>query len=261
MALALQGSLLVRHAPAAVADAFCASRLAGEPGLALTLGTLHPSGEQTPTARCKHVGPQIPATRSACAPTRPCSTLAVLHRERRHGRVRPFTIPGHKQRTDLVGSVVAGDVPLFAGLETMKQAQGVLAEAERRAAVFWGADWCRFSVGGSTHGNQTLALAVGRPGDEVVVGRRCTARCSWARVAGLRPVWLRPAVDAALGLPGAVPVEAVEEALSRHPGAVAVVVGDPSYVGTTGDVRGLAAAAHAAGVPLVVDAAGAPISA
>ena len=27
MALALQGSLLVRHAPAAVADAFCAGRL------------------------------------------------------------------------------------------------------------------------------------------------------------------------------------------------------------------------------------------
>lgn len=33
MALALQGSLLVRHAPAAVADAFCAARPAGDAGL------------------------------------------------------------------------------------------------------------------------------------------------------------------------------------------------------------------------------------
>jgi putative acyl-CoA dehydrogenase len=33
MALCLQGSLLVRYAPAAVADAFCASRLAGDGGL------------------------------------------------------------------------------------------------------------------------------------------------------------------------------------------------------------------------------------
>jgi putative acyl-CoA dehydrogenase len=33
MALALQGCLLVRHAPPAVADAFCASRLAGDGGL------------------------------------------------------------------------------------------------------------------------------------------------------------------------------------------------------------------------------------
>ncbi|HEX5225067.1 MAG TPA: acyl-CoA dehydrogenase family protein [Solirubrobacteraceae bacterium] len=41
MALCLQGSLLVRSAPAAVADAFCASRLAGEGGL--EYGTL-PAG-------------------------------------------------------------------------------------------------------------------------------------------------------------------------------------------------------------------------
>jgi putative acyl-CoA dehydrogenase len=41
MALALQGSLLVRHAPAAVADAFCASRLGGDGGL--EYGTL-PAG-------------------------------------------------------------------------------------------------------------------------------------------------------------------------------------------------------------------------
>ncbi len=40
MALALQGSLLVRHAPAAVADAFCAARLAGDSGL--QYGTLPP---------------------------------------------------------------------------------------------------------------------------------------------------------------------------------------------------------------------------
>ena len=40
MALALQGSLLVRHAPPAVADAFCASRLGGDRGRAF--GTLPP---------------------------------------------------------------------------------------------------------------------------------------------------------------------------------------------------------------------------
>jgi len=40
MALALQGSLLVRHAPAPVADAFCASRLEGDHGSAY--GTLPP---------------------------------------------------------------------------------------------------------------------------------------------------------------------------------------------------------------------------
>jgi putative acyl-CoA dehydrogenase len=46
MALVLQGSLLVRHAPPAVADAFCAARLGGEGGHAF--GTL-PSGVDTRT--------------------------------------------------------------------------------------------------------------------------------------------------------------------------------------------------------------------
>jgi putative acyl-CoA dehydrogenase len=46
MALALQGSLLVRHAPPAVADAFCASRLAGDWGRAY--GTL-PTGVDAKT--------------------------------------------------------------------------------------------------------------------------------------------------------------------------------------------------------------------
>ena len=41
LALAFQGSLLVRHAPPAVADAFCASRFSGDPGRAY--GTL-PAG-------------------------------------------------------------------------------------------------------------------------------------------------------------------------------------------------------------------------
>jgi arginine decarboxylase len=43
--------------------------------------------------------------------------------------------------------------------------------------------------------------------------------------------------------------------LTQHPDARAVFVGDPSYVGTIGDVAGLADVAHQHDVPLVVDAA------
>jgi putative acyl-CoA dehydrogenase len=45
-ALALQASLLVRYAPVAVADAFCAARLGERPGL--TFGAL-PAGTDTAT--------------------------------------------------------------------------------------------------------------------------------------------------------------------------------------------------------------------
>ncbi len=168
----------------------------------------------------------------------------------------PFTIPGHKQRHDLVGDVVAGDVPLYAGLDSMKLSGGVLAEAERRAARLWGADLCRFSTGGATHANQAVALALGGDGDRVVVSRTLHRSMLLGMVlAGLTPVWVSPEVDVASGLPVGVDPGAVDRALRDHPDARAVCVGDPSYVGTVGDVAALAEVAHRHDVPLVVDAA------
>jgi lysine decarboxylase len=168
----------------------------------------------------------------------------------------PFTIPGHKQRTHLVGDVVRGDVPLYAGLDTMKQAGGLLVRAEQRAAAAWGVDWCRLSVGGATHANQAAVLALGEPGQDVVITRTLHRSLLLGIVlAGLRPVWVRPELDPGTGLPGAVPVAAVKAALAAHPGACGVVLGDPSYIGTRSDMAAHAAAAHAAGVPLIVDAA------
>jgi lysine decarboxylase len=167
----------------------------------------------------------------------------------------PFAIPGHKQRLDLVGDVVAGDVPLYAGLDTLK-GTGVLLEAEARAARLWGADVCRFSTGGSTHANQAVALSVAAEGDRVVVSRTLHRSMLLGLVlAGLRPVWVRPEVDPATGLPRGVDPEVVRQAIAEHPDVRAVFIGDPSYVGTVGDVAGLAAAAHEADLPLIVDAA------
>ena len=170
----------------------------------------------------------------------------------------PFTIPGHKHRRDLVGDVVAGDVPLYAGLDTMKLSRGLLEDAEARAARLWGADLCRFSVGGATHANQALALALAEGGDggRVVVGRTLHRSMLLGLVlAGLTPVWVRPGIDPASGLPAGLSPSAVADALVSAPDARAVLVADPSYVGTVGDVVGLADVAHAHDVPLVVDAA------
>ena len=133
------------------------------------------------------------------------------------GQLTPMSVPGHKQRQDLTGAVNAGDAPLYGGVASIKGADSVLADAEARAARLWGADWCRFSVAGSTHGNQALALALGSPGQEVIVTRILHRSLLLGLVlAGLRPVWVRPEVDPASGLPGAVAVSTVKTARSSR---------------------------------------------
>lgn len=168
----------------------------------------------------------------------------------------PFTIPGHKQRTDLVGDVITGDVPYYAGLDSMKLTGGVLNDAQRRAAGLWGADTGYFSVGGSTHGNQALALAVGQPGDTVLVQRTLHRSMLLGLVlAGLEPVWLAPSVDPVTGLPLGVTPSILANAVRENPEARAVFVTDPAYVGTVGDLHALSRIAHANDLPLIVDAA------
>lgn len=176
------------------------------------------------------------------------------------GDLAPFTIPGHKHRVGTLwptlGRAVDTDVPLYAGLGSMKAAADVLAGAERAGAALWGADWCRYSTGGSTHVNQVAALAIGRPGDTVLVSRTAhRSTLSGLILAGLRPVWLGTEVDHRSGLPTGVAPEAVAAGLAAHPEAVGVFLVEPSYVGTLSDLAGLVELTHAHGVPVVVDQA------
>src|SRR5580693_7872871 len=160
-------------------------------------------------------------------------------RQAEAGELLPMSVPGHKQRQGLVGAVVAGDAPFYGGLDTIKNADNLRVESEGRAARLWGADWCRFSVAGSTHGNQALALAVGQPGREVIINRTLHRSLLLGLVlAGLRPVWVRPEIDPTSGLPAGVAVQTVRDALAAHPDACAVFLGDPTYVGTISDLAG-----------------------
>jgi arginine decarboxylase len=219
-------------------------------------------GQGQPAASVRHTGrmtelapdPRDPLGLRAGAPM--LAAWLDFTRQAEAGELLPMCLPGHKQRQDLVGAVIAGDAPFYGGLDTIKHADSLRADAEKRAALLWGADWCRFSVAGSTHGNQALALAVGRPGQEVIINRTLHKSLLLGLVlAGLRPVWVRPEIDPSSGLPAGVAVRTVRDALTAHPDACAVFLGDPTYVGTICDLAGHAAVAHDAGLPLIVDAA------
>lgn len=170
----------------------------------------------------------------------------------------PFTIPGHKQKasaldTDL-GSIVDSDTPLYGGLDEIKLTNQTLKKAESMAAKLWGADYCRFSTGGSTHANQAIILALGKPGDKVAVSRTAHRSVLSALVlAGLEPIWMSPEIDTATGVPIGIDISELQRALTEYPKAVLLT--EPGYLGTISDLPTLIEAAHAVDVPVILDAA------
>jgi len=170
----------------------------------------------------------------------------------------PFTIPGHKQKTsaldDGLGAVVDGDIPLYGGLDEIKLTNQTLKAAEKLAANLWGADYARFSTGGSTHANQALIFALGQPGDKVAVSRTAHRSVLSALVlAGLEPIWMNPEIDHATGVPLGIPASELERALQEKP--VAVLLTEPGYLGTISDLPKLISAAHQHKTPVIFDAA------
>ena len=170
----------------------------------------------------------------------------------------PFTIPGHKQRASRLdaglGALVDSDVPLYGGLDEIKLTNKVLVQAEQLAADLWGADFARFSTGGSTHANQAVILALGKPGDKVAISRTAHRSVLSALVlAGLEPLWLTPDIDSTTGIPLGIPVSELERVLSEKP--IALLLTEPGYLGTLSDIGALVTRAHSHSMPVVIDAA------
>jgi lysine decarboxylase len=169
-----------------------------------------------------------------------------------------FTIPGHKQKAhrldEGLGAVVDSDTPLYGGLDEIKLTQGTLKKAEALAASLWGSDYARFSTGGSTHANQAIILALGKPGDKIAITRTAHRSVLSALVlTGLEPIWLTPEIDAATGIPTGIPVSELERVLDQKP--IALLLTEPGYLGTISELPALIRKAHENSIPVIVDAA------
>lgn len=174
----------------------------------------------------------------------------------------PLQIPGHKNRyadadpafgDDLLRAVVRDDLPLQGGVDDNAFSNRYLEQAEELWSMSVGADHCRFLVGGSSQGNIAALSTVTHPGRPVAVDRTSHRSIHAALViTGARPVWVHPDLDPEFGLPIGVPAAELGRVDAE---VTALFVTSPSYVGTLSDVPALAVAAHARGIPLVVDQA------
>jgi arginine decarboxylase len=181
-----------------------------------------------------------------------------------------FHVPGHKggEGADPGLRAAVGDDALL--LDVPQDIEGIdlgpsptpYERAERLAAEAYGAERTFFLTNGATQGNHALALALAPPDAQVVLQRNSHASLVDGLVlSGGVPTWVAPEYEPELGMAHGVTPESLAAALAdgdRDDPPRAAFVVSPTYYGMAADIPGLAAAAHAAGVALVVDQAWGP---
>lgn len=169
-----------------------------------------------------------------------------------------FHMPGHKRNLDMLKSTVPYkiDITEIEGFDDLHHAEGILKEAQIRAARIYHADEIHFLINGSTVGILSAIAGVTKKGDTILVARNCHKSVYHAIYMNeLNPVYLYPEFNHCAQLNTEVSVDDVREALDKYPSIRAVVIVSPTYDGVVSDVEAIAEAVHEKGIPLIVDEA------
>lgn len=169
-----------------------------------------------------------------------------------------FHMPGHKRKLDMLEGVTPCqiDITEIDGFDDLHHAEGILREAQERAAETYHADETHFLVNGSTVGILSAILGVTRRGDEILVARNCHKSVYHAlEMQGLHPVYVYPGFDPDTQLNTEIFADDIRRALETHPHIRAAVIVSPTYDGIVSDVESIAEAVHVHDIPLIVDEA------
>lgn len=169
-----------------------------------------------------------------------------------------FHMPGHKRKMHMSWDAdpYSVDITEIEGFDDLHHAEGILKEAQERAARIYHADETHFLVNGSTVGILSAIAGVTNKGDQILVARNCHKSVYHAVYMNeLQPVYIYPEFDSELQLNIEISAEDVRRALDRYPQIRAVMIVSPTYDGVVSDVAEIAKAAHEKGLPLIVDEA------
>lgn len=177
---------------------------------------------------------------------------------RRNGEagIYPMHMPGHKRAMEWKINPYAYDITEIGGFDDLHKPSGVLAELNGRIAARYGADEAFLTVNGSTSGVMTAISAAVKPGGTILLDRgshRSAYGAVFLRRLGAEYVY--PRLDAETGIGRGISAADVEKKLNGSDTIRAVHITSPTYEGAVSDIPAIAAAAHAHGLPLIVDAA------
>lgn len=175
-----------------------------------------------------------------------------------HSGYYGFHMPGHKRSHLLTGAELPYgiDITEIDGFDDLHHAEGILKEAQERAARIYGAEETHYLVNGSTAGLLSAVLGCTRRGDSILMARNCHKSVYNAVFLNeLRPIYLYPRQIPGTEINGEISVKQTEKLLEKYPRIKAVVITSPTYDGVVSDVKSIAEIAHKRGIPLIVDEA------
>ncbi len=170
----------------------------------------------------------------------------------------PFHMPGHKRNPafDSMNGLFLRDLTEVDGVDDLHCPQGIIMEAQKRAAALYDASEAYFLVNGSTAGLLTAISAAVPSGGKIIVARNChKAVYNAIFLRNLTPVYVYPAFDEDFGINGSVFPEEIEKAIAENPDAKAVILTSPTYDGVVSDIKSIAEIVHTHNMALIVDAA------
>lgn len=142
----------------------------------------------------------------------------------------PFHMPGHKRRLGEFMNPIEADITEIEGFDNLHHAEGVLKEAQERAAGVYGSANTYFLVNGSTAGILSAVSACTSIGGKILMARNChKAVYHSVLIRELEAVYIYPQQEQGIGLNCGLRPEKIRELLITSPDIQAVIITSPSY--------------------------------
>ena len=168
----------------------------------------------------------------------------------------PMHMPGHKRRMGDLGNPFFIDITEIDGFDDLHHAEGILKQAEERAAELYGSEETHYLVNGSTSGILAAISGCTAAGGTVLLARNSHKSAYHAvLLRGLHVHYIYPQPAGKMGINGPVTAENVDRLLEEHPETKMVYITSPTYDGVVSDVEQIAEVVHRRKLPLIVDEA------
>ena len=189
----------------------------------------------------------------------------------------PFHMPGHKRNTKLMKELMDRDqlflpyeidITEIDGFDNLHHAEGILLEAQKRAAALYGAGQSFYLINGSTCGLLASIFACTDQHGKILMARNCHKAVYHAvELRELQTIYLYPQKyqikdpqekniwTGKSEINGVISPKDVENALRGNKDIQAVVITSPTYDGIVSDVEAIAQIVHKYEKILIVDEA------